>query len=560
MSRRAATVATLCAVALAAAIVVSIAGAPSAALKAGRHGEQPPTHFWRTAAQATRIADRQPAVVALRNGGVATIGHATTAGLGLWQVVYAGRGRARVVVDVEDRSGRVLTPSDWSWPSVGTPLDSYKLKIELVLAGLAIAFLAVFFDWRRPLRLANADVVALLAFGASFALEDRGLTLTAVPLAYPPLAYLFGRLIFVGFRGVRRSERLRSPPSERWLVVGLAALVVARIVLNLTLGSTRDVAYASVFGANSIHHGFPIYVPGNNHLDTYGPVTYLAYLPFELLFPMNANWAHDYLPAAHAATISFDLLTIGGLFLLGRQLGHGAGRRRLGLLLAFGWAAYPFTFFSFALNTNDGLVPLLVVYALLALSSPALRGLLLGLAAAAKFAPLALAGLFAAAHGDRRPRTLAIFAAALGAAIFVSVWILLPPEGISLFWRKTIEFQLSRESFLSIWGQQPELSWLQTAIRAATVALAAATLVVPGRRSTVQIIALAGAIVIGMELSLAHWSYFYIVWFAPLAIASLCVAGSFAPGEAPAPAGEPAEPRSPAPSPRAVVGVGAGAG
>jgi hypothetical protein len=281
-----------------------------------------------------------------------------------------------------------------------------------------------------------------------------------------------------------------------------------------------------VFGANSIHEGWPVYVAGSNHLDTYGPINYLAYLPFELLFPMK-SWAHDYLPAAHAATITFDLLTMLGLFLLGRRLVAGTAGRRLGVLLALGWAAYPFTFFPFLLNTNDGLVPLFVVYALLALSSPAVRGAVLGLGAAAKFAPLALAGLLAAGRGDMRPRGLAEFAIAFAGVVWISIWLVLPDGNLHLFWDKTFAFQLQRHSFLSIWGQQPELHWLQTAVKAATVALAALVLVRPRRLDAIQVAALAGAILIGLELSMSYWSYVYVAWFAPLAIVCLCAA----PGE-----------------------------
>jgi hypothetical protein len=106
--------------------------------------------------------------------------------------------------------------------------------------------------------------------------------------------------------------------------------------------------------------------------------------------------------------------------------------------------------------------------------------------------------------------------------IFVSVWLLLPPEGLALVWQKTLQFQFQRHSFLSIWGQQPELYWLQTLVKAATVAIAAVTLVYPRRRDTVQIAALAGAILVGLELSMSYWSYVYLAWFAPLAILAVC--------------------------------------
>ena len=42
-----------------------------------------------------------------------------------------------------------------------------------------------------------------------------------------------------------------------------------------------DVGYASMIGAYKILHGQSIYFPSLGHPDTYGPVNYLAYVPFE---------------------------------------------------------------------------------------------------------------------------------------------------------------------------------------------------------------------------------------------------------------------------------------
>ncbi len=64
------------------------------------------------------------------------------------------------------------------------------------------------------------------------------------------------------------------------------------------------------------------------------------------------------LPAAHVAASAFDLLAIAGLFVAGWRLGS----RRLGVLLAFAWAANPFTLYALNMNTNDALVGALVAW------------------------------------------------------------------------------------------------------------------------------------------------------------------------------------------------------
>ena len=63
-------------------------------------------------------------------------------------------------------------------------------------------------------------------------------------------------------------------------------------------------------------------------------------------------------------------------------------------MLAYAWAAYPFTLWTLSSNTNDALVSLLLVVALLVITSAPARGVVGALAGLTKFAPLALAPLF----------------------------------------------------------------------------------------------------------------------------------------------------------------------
>ena len=53
--------------------------------------------------------------------------------------------------------------------------------------------------------------------------------------------------------------------------------------------------------------------------DTYGPVSYLAYLPGYAVFGWTGKW--DELWAAHATSLLFDALCILGLALVGRRFG-----------------------------------------------------------------------------------------------------------------------------------------------------------------------------------------------------------------------------------------------
>ena len=67
-------------------------------------------------------------------------------------------------------------------------------------------------------------------------------------------------------------------------------LIGFRIALNVTDGNVIDVGYAGVIGADRItgpgalYGGFPL---DNEHGDTYGPVAYAAYVPFEAAVPVE---------------------------------------------------------------------------------------------------------------------------------------------------------------------------------------------------------------------------------------------------------------------------------
>jgi uncharacterized membrane protein len=290
------------------------------------------------------------------------------------------------------------------------------------------------------------------------------------------------------------------------------------------------VGQASVFGADRIEHGEDLYSRGNKE-DTYGPLMYLAYVPFEALFPDDGPGGYEH--AARAAAISFDLLTMAGLMLLGTRLRRGRDGRVLGLTMAYAWAAYPFTLYALQANTNDALIAALLVAVLLAMRSPPLRGLLLGVATAAKFAPLALAPLVGRGLGARRPRDLALFAAALAGSVVLAVFAYLPDGGLREFWDTTIGYQLGRASPFSLWGLHPSLGWAQDLVKLGAALLAAAVFFVPRERNLAQLAALGAAVVIAVELTATYWFYFYILWFTPLVLAAVLAVQEPAQGRSP---------------------------
>jgi hypothetical protein len=460
---------------------------------------------------------------------------------GSWQVDYFAGDEDVAQVIVDPNTG--LVRESWTGHQVAWKMArgyegsfGHRLNAPYVWLPLCAVFLIGLVDWRRPLRLANLDLLVLLSFGASHLFFNRGEIGLSVPLVYPPLIYLFGRMLWIGFRG--RGEGLRPVWPAAWLVIAALFLLGFRGGLNIADSGVIDVGYAGVVGADRVADAEPIFGEGAfpqevGSGDTYGPVNYYAYVPFEQALPWSGTW--DELPAAHAAAIFFDLATFAALLLLGRRLRPGAEGRRLGALLGFGWAAYPYAAFVLASNSNDSLVPLLLVLTLLAISRPAVRGVALALAGLTKFSPFILAPLFAtyraepAATGPVVPR----FGVGLLVATALVMATTIFDPGLSVFWDRTIASQIDRDSPFSVWGQEPSLEPLRIAVMVGVAALALVVAFRPRRKSIAQVAALAAALLIGTQLIAQHWFYLYLVWFMPLALVALAALS-------PQPASEPA--------------------
>ncbi|MDA0141689.1 hypothetical protein [Solirubrobacter deserti] len=490
------------------ALLVVLLARPEAAV-----AQDVPSGWQRTPQQVADAAVSDPRVREERAGrGRTVVDVAPRLQERVWDVsVFAGREEIAVAV-VDDASGRVLEA--WTGPQVQWPMArgypgafGGAVNAPWVWIVLGLLFLAPFL--RGPPSIVHLDVAALLAFSGAYAAFNVPHLKLSATVATVLLAYLLARMLWVAWRG-------GSAPAPTWpasvFVVGLVFLLGFRAIVSITGGNVVDVGYSGVIGADRLPHGEALYgafPDDNEHGDTYGPVAYAAYVPFELAFPWSGTW--DELPAARAAAVAFDLACVALCWLLGRRLGGP----RLGLLLAYLWAAYPFTLLVMASSANDALVGAFVLGALLLAARPVGRGVVGAMAGLTKFAPLALLPLLATYRHGRRGLLLT------AAAALVTGALLLAPFDVGVFWDRTLGFQAGRSSPFSLWGSWELAARVQPVATLAAVALAVAVAFVPRRRDRTTLCALAAAVLIALQLALEYWFYLYLVWFVALVWAAL---------------------------------------
>jgi Glycosyltransferase family 87 len=488
-----------------------------------------------TVRQAAAVASRDSNVLKERreNG---SLTHSASMVEGHWEVAYFAAGKEVALVLVDPGSGEVTESwtgyqVTWKMARGYSGAFGHKLNAPYVFLPLCALFLLGLVDWRRPWRVATLDLLVLLGFGVSNYFFNRAEIGVSVPLVYPVLLYLLGRALWIGLRG--RGEGIRPIWPASWLLVVALFLIGFRVGLNMFDSGVIDVGYAGEVGAHRIAHGEPLYdnFPSDvSQGDTYGPANYLAYVPFERIWPWSGSW--DDLPAAHGAAVFFDLASFALLIWLGLRIRPGPPGRKLAATLAFGWAAYPYTAYALESNSNDTLVAALLVAVLLALTRPALRGFFAALATLTKFAPVVLVPMLLSFRGWRgdggvRPAEGGLplpatgsagrrFVLAFGATVaLLLVWPAIDP-GLHTVYDRTIAYQADRNSPFSIWGQAPGLEPLRIAILACVGAMAIAFAFWPRQKQLTQVAALGAALLIGLQLTAHHWFYLYIVWFYPL--------------------------------------------
>ncbi len=343
-----------------------------------------PGAFKLSGRDALRIAEGLPAVKKLR----AEDGSAVKRYLGIptyytkrpirYEVNYRVGSDVLLDLHIDGRNGEVF--EQWTGPQADFPLDTRLFAAPGQGAEPLVRLAPAGADLPRAVRGSEAARSACSTLtcwcccrsGSPSTSSSGGTWPCRVPLVYPIMGYLALRTAVAGFRPRARREKLMPYARTSWLVVGLVALMIFRVGLNVVDSNVMDVGFASVVGADRMTSKEEIYVDNDIHGDTYGPDQLSGLRSLRAALPERRELGQGAGGARRRAGLrpprgdrADDART---------RLRSGREGRRLGVAMAFAWAAYPFTLLGLQANVNDGLVAVLLIFALAGARVPGQAG------------------------------------------------------------------------------------------------------------------------------------------------------------------------------------------
>lgn len=311
----------------------------------------------------------------------------------------------------------------------------------------AIVTLLVAFDASRPTAVTNVDAAVLLVVGVLLFDVLRFFALLTDPVYFALLDFIFSAVVAVSLLlAVRAVWRARVADATRWRpAVPMRTLVLLTIgllfmdALVVTVRRADDAGdYTNLGGQRLRERGlFPYGDPllSGSPGAAYGPVLFLAHIPFQWLFdraPVNRpsdhplNEGRDYRTppeqATQLATLAFHLLAVGSLFAAARRMANA--HVAWGLVAIYCASAYVLGVGG-EIETVGGLTfishtapPALALAAFACLDWPVVAGVLLALSIATVFYPLFFIPAWLGYY-SRRPGAVVRFVGGLALAAVV---------------------------------------------------------------------------------------------------------------------------------------------
>jgi hypothetical protein len=306
-------------------------------------------------------------------------------------------------------------------------------------------------------------------------------------------------------------------------------------MIAVSAPSTVDVGQAVMEGATLLVHGTLPYghMPGDVfHGDVYPLLSYAVYAPLAIVMPVHDDW-----DVANGALIVAALSAIAGAWLLAR-LGRStaerarerdgersdAAARAAGQRAALAWLTLPPLLVTVSTGTSDVLLGVLLLAALALVRRPLASVAAILVAGWFKVVPFALLPIWLARLRGRRLLLALALTAASGGVVLVAL-LALGGTGAPRQMLHAIAYQADRRTLHSAWTLLG-IEWLQPLGQAAVLALVAAATVRVRRDAALagdptRLAALAGAVLLALQLTGNYWAYLYLAWVVPCVVVGL---------------------------------------
>ncbi|MDP2319527.1 MAG: hypothetical protein Q8O42_09355 [Acidobacteriota bacterium] len=441
------------------------------------------------------------------------------------------------------------------------PTQSGVLIISLIVA------LMVAFDYSRPRSRRNFELLALLVIGFLLFNVMRFFELLGDPTYFSVMDAVFigimtTSLLLIGLA----LWRVRDGQPAGWrpnLPAGaLVTLTVLLFGLNVLIGVAKppdDAGFYTNLGAQRLRERgyFPYGDPllSNSAGAGYGPILYLAHLPFQLLLnpePLNRTQptrddlgagAGYLLPPALASqltTVSFHFLGLVSLVVIGRRLagpqvawGIAALYCGSAYVMGVGGPREAIGGMTFISHIAPAAVSLL---AFSALARPFAAGALLVASAATVFYPVLFFPAWLGHYWDRRASAWRFVAGCALAAVVIGVPVLAlsqPIEGhgvLGTVVRESVGHHQGTDTYgqstFGFWGQRAGIraffseplvagEFTTTPMFLMTMGFAAGMFFLARKTTPQQLALITGALAIVAQLSKVHGTGVYVNWYYP---------------------------------------------
>ena len=462
------------------------------------------------------------------------------------------------------------------WSDAGANFWQAMVPNQAGVLWIAIAvMLVVAFDYARPANARNFELIALLANGFLLFNVMRFFELLGDPTYFRVMDLVFtgivaGSLALIGLA----LYRVRRPHASAWQpnlparpLMTLAILLLSMNVVTGLASPPDDAGFYTNLGAQRLRergkfpYGDPLLT--NSAGAGYGPLLYLAHLPFQYLLdptPLNANQptradlaagAHYLLPpplATKLATITFHLIGFAAIVTIGLQLANPVVAWALAALYC--GSAYVMGVGG-PRETIGGMTfishiapPAASMVAFAFLARPLAAGALLVLASATVFFPALFFPAWLGYYWDRRTSAVRFVGGCVLAAVLLGVPVVALSQAleghsvIATVIRESVGHHQGTDTYglstFGFWGQRGGIrDWFRepfiegqfttSPMFLITIGFAAAMFFVARRSTPAQLALITATVGVIAQWSKIHGTGVYVNWYYPfLLIGLLC--------------------------------------